>query len=241
MREREFDAYAAEYDALLEDPVRRRFAPGNTFFVSRKIEVILKLLRAAGRDPATLRWLDVGCGRGELLSGARAHFLEARGCDVSAGMLGHAPAVDVAMQPDPGRLPFEDGAFDFVTAVCVFHHVEPADRAGLLAEIKRVLAPDGLIMLVEHNPLNPVTRLIVSRAAVDRDARLLTGRSARRLFARERIEPLASRHFLLLPESLYSRFGAIERFLSRMPLAGQYAVLGRIRGREDVQYGGRQV
>jgi SAM-dependent methyltransferase len=234
MQDHEFDQYAAEYDALLDDPVRRRFAPGNTFFVTRKVEVILNLLRAAGRDPRTLGWLDVGCGRGELLKGARAHFKDVRGCDVSTGMLAHAAPVAVVAQPDPARLPFADGEFDFVTAVCVFHHVQPAARPALVAEMTRVLRPDGLMMIVEHNPLNPVTRLIVSRTPVDHDARLLSAGTVRRLFAQERIESIASEHFLLMPESLYARAGALERMLSRVPLGGQYAVLGKVRGREDV-------
>lgn len=235
MNEREFDAYAPEYDALLDDPLRRRFASGNTFFVTRKVEVILHLLHAARRDPKSLRWLDVGCGRGELLKAAQAHFDDVRGCDVSPAMLEHAAPVPVVVQPDPGRLPFDDAEFDLVTAVCVFHHVEPADRPALLSEMRRVLRPDGLAMIIEHNPINPATRVIVSRTPVDRDAQLLSAHVVRRLFTRGRIRPLASEHFLLLPESLYRRVGALERALSGLPLGGQYAVLGQ------VQNGGRQV
>jgi SAM-dependent methyltransferase len=230
MKDHEFDDYAAEYDALLDDPVRRRFAPGNTFFVTRKVEVILDLLRGAGRDPHTLRWLDVGCGRGELLKGARAHFSHVRGCDVSTAMLAHAAPIDVVVQQDPNRLPFGEGEFDFVTAVCVFHHVEPTGRPALLAEMTRVLSPGGVMMIIEHNPLNPVTRLIVSRTPVDQDAQLLSAAAVRRLFAHARIESVASEHFLLLPESLYRHASAIEHLCSRVPLGGQYAVLGKVRG-----------
>jgi SAM-dependent methyltransferase len=241
VKDREFDEYASEYDALLDDPVRRRFAPGNRFFVTRKVEVILELLGRAGRDPRAQRWLDVGCGRGELLKAARAHFKDVRGCDVSPGMLEHAAPVSVVVQTDPAKLPFADGGFDFVTAVCVFHHVEPPARPALLAEMTRVLAPGGLMLIVEHNPLNPVTRLIVSRTPVDQDARLLSARTVRRLFARQGIEPVASEHFLLLPEGIYRRLGALERLLSRAPLGGQYGVLGKVPGRAGSQNGGRQV
>jgi SAM-dependent methyltransferase len=228
MKDREFDAYASEYDALLDDPVRRRFAPDNSFFVTRKVDVILDVLRRVGRDPRGLRWLDVGCGRGELLKAARAHFKDLRGCDVSTAMLAHAAPVTVVAQPDPSKLPFAGGEFDFVTAVCVFHHVEPQARPALLAEIRRVLTADGLVLLIEHNPLNPATRVIVSRTPVDQDAQLLSARTARRLFRQERIVPLASEHFLLLPQSLYRRLGAVERVLSGVPFGGQYAVLGGI-------------
>lgn len=226
MKDREFDDYAPDYDALLDDPIRRRFARDNAFFVNRKVGVIVELLRRAGREPRALGWLDVGCGRGELLKAARAQFRDVRGCDVSPAMLEHAAPVAVVVQPDPAKLPFADGEFDLVSAVCVFHHVEPAARPALLAEMTRVLGPGGLLLIIEHNPLNPLTRLIVSRTPIDRDARLLSARAVRRLFADARIEALASEHFLLVPETLYRRLGAIERLLSRVPLGGQYAVLG---------------
>jgi SAM-dependent methyltransferase len=237
----EFDDYASDYDAMLDDPVRRRFARDNAFFVTRKVEVILEMLRGAGRDPRRLRWLDVGCGRGELLKAARAHFRDVRGCDVSTAMLAHAAPVTVVAQPDPSQLPFSGGEFDVVTAVCVFHHVEPQARPALLAEMRRVLTADGLVLLIEHNPLNPATRLIVSRTPIDRHAQLLSARRVRGLFRREQIVPLASEHFLLLPQSLYRRVGALERLLSAVPLGGQYAVLGRVGGSSRPQYGGRQV
>jgi SAM-dependent methyltransferase len=233
MKDHEFDAYASDYDDLLDDPLRRRFAQHNAFFVSRKVEVIRHLLHAAGRDPRTMRWLDVGCGRGELLKAAQSHFKGVCGCDVSAAMLDHAAPLPVVVQPDPARLPFGDGEFDLVTAVCVFHHVDPVGRPALLGEMTRVLGPEGLVMLVEHNPLNPVTRLIVSRTPVDHDAQLLTARAVRRLFARQRIEALATEHFLVLPEPLYARVGALERMLSGVPVGGQYAVIGKARRRED--------
>ena len=66
-----------------------------------------------------------------------------------------------------------------MTAVCVYHHVEPGDRAPLTAEIRRVLKPGGMLAIIEHNPLNPVTRAVVKRIPLDRDAQLLSAREAR--------------------------------------------------------------
>ncbi len=143
-------------------------------------------------------------------------------------MLAHAAPVAVVAQPDPARLPFADAEFDFVTAVCVFHHVEPAGRPALLAEMTRVLRPHGLMMIVEHNPLNPVTRLIVSRTPVDQDARLLSAGAVRRLFAQARIESIASE--ALPPDagiSLRARRRARADAVARPAAAGQYAVLGK--------------
>jgi ubiquinone/menaquinone biosynthesis C-methylase UbiE len=46
------------------------------------------------------------------------------------------------------RLPFEDGSFDFVVSTMVLCTVE--DPAAALAEIRRVLAPEGRLLFVEH-------------------------------------------------------------------------------------------
>ena len=48
-------------------------------------------------------------------------------------------------------------------------------------EAARVLRPGGVFAIIEHNPLNPATRLIVRRLPMDRNAILLGARETRRL------------------------------------------------------------
>ena len=42
---------------------------------------------------------------------------------------------------------FEDGYFDVVTMLAVFEHLEPGDIPRIIGEIKRVLRPDGVLIL----------------------------------------------------------------------------------------------
>ena len=140
----EFDEFANDYARLLSDPVRDRFAPGSKFFFTRKWELLLDYCSAMGVNPSGAAWLDVGCGRGELLGLGAGTFGRVSGCDISGGMLKHcAPGVETVVQTDPGVLPFGNGEFDLVTAVCVYHHVPPAGRKALTAELVRVLRPGG--------------------------------------------------------------------------------------------------
>src|SRR5271155_5094484 len=178
----EFDRYAEEYDKLLQDPIRDRFAPGSDFFFERKWLLLKEYMLSAQLEPRTASWLDVGCGRGELLQKGAGAFSEVCGCDVSPEMLDAPHGLNVVVQEDPTRLPYADQKFDLVTAVCVYHHVLPADRPGLTAEIARVLRPGGIACMIEHNPFNPVTRLIVSRTPVDADAQLLRAGTSEGLF-----------------------------------------------------------
>jgi ubiquinone/menaquinone biosynthesis C-methylase UbiE len=223
----EFDGYSAEgYSKLLEDPIRGRFA-GAGFFFERKLVLVREFYERYGMKTELANWLDVGCGEGTLLRMGKRYFREVAGCDVSAGMIQHCEGLNVQQQDSARQIPFKDGSFDLVTAICVYHHVEIADRPALTSEISRVLKSRGIFCVIEHNPLNPVTQLIVRRSPIDSRAHLLTARKVRRLARATRMEVLATRYFLYFPERFYSKMAATEAKLSGLPLGGQYAVFCR--------------
>jgi SAM-dependent methyltransferase len=225
----EFDGYASAYDELLADPARDHFARDPLHFHKRKWTLIQRLLKRAGAEASSLRWLDVGCGRGELLRLAGCHFAQAFGCDPSAAMLSSRGPFSVFQQRSFVELPFETASVDFVTAVCVFHHVHGEARVRLVEEIRRVVTPGGLCCVIEHNPWNPVTRGIVRRCPVDADAELLTARATRALLHAADFFSLTTDYFLFLPESLFLRWSLLETAVTPIPLGGQYGVLGRAR------------
>jgi len=220
----EFDAYAeGGYTKLLEDPLRGKFARP-AFFCERKLAVIRELHQLHGKQTDSARWLDVGCGEGELLKTGRRFFRDVAGCDVSAGMLQNCKGLNVKLQDSSRGIPFEDKSFDLITAVCVYHHVDINDRRALTADIYRALKPDGIFCVIEHNPLNILTQLIVRRSPIDANAHLLTAGNVRRLASSTRMAVLATRYFLYFPERLYLRLAGLEAKLSAIPIGGQYAV-----------------
>lgn len=224
--EPEFDRYAEKYRELMRDPIRDAFAAGSDFFHARKWWLLRDFLERRGALTKSWRWLDIGSGKGELLRLGREAFAQVAGCDLSAAMIEGCSDLPVRLQENPLALPFPDESFDFLTAVCVYHHVEPKDRAALTAEVRRVLAPGGVFAIIEHNPLNPATRLIVSRTPVDANAKLLTAGEAESLLRGTGLTPFEKSYFLYLPERLYRRFGIVEDWLKRIPGGGQYAVFG---------------
>jgi SAM-dependent methyltransferase len=223
----EFDSYAGNYDELLRDPVRDGFVKSTEFFHRRKWILIDEFLRRKALSPGKMAWLDVGCGKGELLTWGQSQFGRVAGCEPSAEMARGATGIEVRVQEAPDSLPFPDSSFDFATAVCVYHHVEEPNRAPLTREIRRVLRPNGTFCMIEHNPFNPVTRLIVSRSPVDVDAHLLSERRAK-YYAREGgLRHVESEYFLCLPEKYYDRFGRVEGIVKALPLGGQYAMFAQ--------------
>jgi ubiquinone/menaquinone biosynthesis C-methylase UbiE len=108
------------------------------------------------------RVLEVGCGPGD-----DARRLADRGHDVVAL---DVEAHDAWSLPSPGvtfveasaeRLPFPDAEFDAVMERDALHHVAEPGRA--LREMRRVLRPDGVAVIVECNRWNPLFYLHMTR------------------------------------------------------------------------------
>lgn len=97
------------------------------------------------------RILDVGCALGDFLVVAREAGWDTWGVEVSAwasdfarrhnGLRVHAGSLEEAG--------FPSGSFDVVTLYDVIEHAE--DPVGLLGEVRRVLAPGGLVHIVTPN------------------------------------------------------------------------------------------
>jgi SAM-dependent methyltransferase len=222
----EFDKYAGEYSKLLADPLRDRFAD-ETFFHERKLLLMREYFRREGWKPERRTWVDIGCGRGELLKLGRADFGLATGCDVSPEMLVGCAGLEVRRQVRDDVLPFADGFADLATAVCVYHHVPPAKRAAVTREALRILKPGGYFCIIEHNPLNPLTQAIVKRSPIDVDAQLLRAGETCRLLEGQNFRVEAVHYFLFFPKPLFPSVGFMEKALTWLPLGGQYAVFAR--------------
>lgn len=225
----EFDQYAPTYSSLLRDPIRDGFASQSDFFHRRKWMLIRDFLAHRKTTLSDLTWLDVGCGRGELLKVAGHKFARAVGCDPSAKMIESCAPVEIEHQDSPTELPFPDDAFDLVTAVCVYHHVHGDERMLLTRSIQRVLKPGGIFCLIEHNAWNPVTQLIVRRCPIDSDAELMTASRAAVVIRSANLEILETAYFLYFPERIFERLSRLENSLSGWPLGGQFATFCRKR------------
>jgi SAM-dependent methyltransferase len=223
----EFDRYARDYDELLRTSARERFVQDTRFYHLRKWSLLQDFFRKRSLDTSTMSWLDVGCGRGELLICGASSFRRVVGCDPSEGMLRDARGIEIFLQKEPSVLPFASENFDFVTAVCVYHHVAKPDRIPLTREVERVLRPNGVFCLIEHNPFNPVTQHIVRTCPIDVDARLLTPGSARRYLRAAGLKHMATEYFLFLPQKMYEIMRGVESAIKRFPMGGQYATFAR--------------
>ena len=100
----------------------------------------------AVRESSPRRFLDVGCGMGELAERVQRELgADVVAVDISPRMveLTRARGVD-AQVADVQALPFEDGSFDCVAANWVLYHVPDLDLG--VRELARVLRPGGRLV-----------------------------------------------------------------------------------------------
>jgi ubiquinone/menaquinone biosynthesis C-methylase UbiE len=101
--------------------------------------------------------LDLGCGDNTQLARYRTPRRQVWGADFHQHPQLKHPDWFRLLTPD-GRLPFNAGSFDGVTACWVMEHV--ADPHFFLAEIERVLRPGGFFIGITINGAHYVTWLI---------------------------------------------------------------------------------
>lgn len=175
-RSRAFEYEVSEgwLKAVFGRPVRRRRIPpehlqirvtgaaaGQFHLTGRRVaEQIAGILERGGRPLAThRRILDFGCGPGRVISALKDMHPEAElfGSDIDGEAIGWARAnlADVGdfrvNGPNP-PLPFADETFDLVYSISTFTHLPEDMQHGMLAELRRILKPSGVLLTTKLNP-----------------------------------------------------------------------------------------
>ena len=91
--------------------------------------------------------LDLGCGAG-MLALLKRKQVTLTGVDLSpeCSLAARRNGYDATFTAKLSRLPFPDASFDYVVSLDVLGHVGFEEKDQVLAEIKRVLRPDGVTM-----------------------------------------------------------------------------------------------
>jgi ubiquinone/menaquinone biosynthesis C-methylase UbiE len=220
----DFDQYDRQYQKLVEDSIS--FSGVNHDYVTRiKADLIVEVARRRFGDLKGRRVLDVGCGVGLTDRCLAGHAWQVSATDVSSKSIEQArqrnPNVSYVVG-DENRLPFEDSTFDVCFTICVMHHVPPEKWTTFLREMRRVLKPDGVAMVLEHNPFNPLTRLAVNRCPFDANAVLLSNNTLKRELSAAELKPLGTSFFLFTP---WERLRFLDRLLGWLPFGAQYCVV----------------
>jgi SAM-dependent methyltransferase len=239
----EFDSIANSYGNKRVKDLGKFGKYGDSAFLY-KAQFLKKLFK---KEPKSI--LDFGCGIGENIPYLHAQFKNTRlfGCDVSS------KSVEIAKEN------YEYCKFDVVDDVdglkiykdidCVFistvlHHIPPKEHNIWIDCLYNILSDDaglighggGTMCVFEHNMNNPVTKSVVTKSEIDKDATMLSAHYCKRLlqnvFCRTKIDGkelrLAGNGVKLKYTYFFPWrnwvFANIERMLYRVPFGAQYCV-----------------
>jgi len=224
----EFDKYKNTYQEEV-DKSTAFIGKGQEFFTQVKARHIVAITERHFTSPSSIDVLDIGCGVGLTDHFLTHHFDNFYGIDISTGGLEQAKKRNPTVKYQEGSaldIPFPNETFDFIFIICVMHHIPPKHWNDAMNEMRRVLRPNGCLVVFEHNPYNPLTRQAVSNCVFDKDAVLLSMKKLQNLLQKAHFSILEQEYILFFPfkNALFSR---IERFLTWCPLGAQHFVLGQ--------------
>ena len=236
----EFDAFATDYSGGMDNSVKALLGKSGEDFLDVKLQWLLRNIPGLRDSRADFTILDYGCGRGDLLRLMAKRGVTPRmlGSDISGGMLREGAKIwpselaplPIFMPQTEARVPCDSGVADLVLISSVLHHVPLAARPGVYAEIHRLLRPAGQVVVFEHNPLNPVTRYVVSHTPIDQNAILLGASEVRGGLNDLGFADISTDYIMFAPPRLRTIGAALDRMLRWLPLGAQYAVRARKRG-----------
>ena len=230
MNKPEFDKFADEYRSLHSQNI---LVSGEKpeYFSEYKIKDTARLVEKYGlkRD---LKILDFGSGVGNSVPFISKYFPAAKlTCvDVSERSLEIAKKrfPDMADYQIFGgqKLSFPAGLFDVVFTACVFHHIPVDEHMKIFDELHRVLGVGGMVIVFEHNPMNPLTVRAVNNCPFDENAVLVGARTLANRLLDSGFADVAIKYRVFFPNNLkFLRF--LETYIGWIPFGAQYYVVGR--------------
>lgn len=216
----EFDSYAGQYEELLAHSIKIS-GEKPEYFAAYKASYLSRLV------PSDIgRVLDYGCGIGMLSTQLKLQFPKAQvdGFDPSPGSLAR---VDSALRAQGSFQSMRDSLgskYDLIVMANVLHHVRPADRQTLVSDVASRLAPQGKLVVFEHNPFNVLMQWAVAQCVFDEDAILLRRKESAHYFHCAGLKA-SSDYIVFFPRWLH-RLRRLEPHLHWCPLGAQYVVVG---------------
>lgn len=223
-----FDDYVDNYQEKIQESID--FAGQDAdFFIRVKADMVKNLVKKYCDNLDTAKVLDVGSGVGMVDRYLVADIKNLYGVDIEEGVVNRAvvnnPGVKYSVY-NGELLPFEENTMDFTFAINVMHHVPVTLWQNFVNEMRRVLKPGGVAVVFEHNPLNPLTRRVVSKCEFDRDAVLLGHIKLSNIFIHSKLALTEDSYILFFPFN-GKLFRFVEKAFKWIPLGAQHYVIGK--------------
>jgi trans-aconitate methyltransferase len=230
---KEFDAIAKDYnDEIVENlGVFGKFRNSMLSYKAEYLSYIMPSFPSKKQNRYPQSILDYGCGVGMNIPYLRQYFPDSPlfGCDVSKESIRLAKSQIDYCQFDvietPRDLKIYEGKIDCVFISTVLHHIKPGEHKIWLKALCDTMKEGSYMVIFEHNILNPLTKRLVEKSEMDRDAIMLSARYCKtmiqEIFCSRKAVKLRYAYFFPWRNKVFT---AIEHKLSWLPLGAQYYV-----------------
>ncbi len=211
------------------------------YFVRVKSLHFLENIKKIYNSLSGLNCIDLGCGTAETSAYFQDAFKYTAGCDYSFGLLKFATQKGLKqiflINSLSEVLPFKENSFNVAVLFNMIHHIDSNEKLiQTLEGVYRILKKDGLIAIYEMNPLNPLTRYVISTNEIDRAVNLDGYRKSlypttfytwetRSIMKQCGFNIWGQQYLCFFPKFLSFLLPA-ERFLTKIPVGGLYSVFG---------------
>jgi SAM-dependent methyltransferase len=143
--------FANSYEDVIRAGAYAKLEFANTYYLAYRDLPALIAEHVTGT-----RALDFGCGTGRSTRVLRALGFSVIGIDISEDMLRNARALDpdgdYRLVPSGDLSQFAAGDFDLIVSMFTFDNIPGPAKAGIFAELRRLLRPTGIITSVVSSP-----------------------------------------------------------------------------------------
>ncbi len=215
-----------EYDEMLNKGISLS-GEDKFFFIRGRFNDLIKNIPT---EKKIKKILDFGCGVGDATVLMKQHFPEAEitGSDTASNAIEYARYKN----SECGKISYLEiknfqfkSEFDLCFVNGVFHHIPLDQRVSALKMIYDSLKPGGLFALFENNPLNPGTRMVMSRIPFDKDAITLTPNETQRMLTSNGFKIKIKPRFLFYFPKALAFLRPLEKLFIHIPLGAQYYFL----------------
>jgi SAM-dependent methyltransferase len=226
----DFNETKDSYRGAIDDSVGFTGAD-HAFFINEKGRMILEQAQARFGAGKKLQILDVGCGHGFVHPVLLDAGHDITGVEIAEEVLtlaGKANPRAHYLPYDGQALPVADASFDVVVTMCVVHHVPVPQWGDFLKELRRVVRPDGVVLIFEHNPLNPVVNYLFHHGfgGMDKGATMVGRGRLEKMLNKAGCSSVRSRYIFFTPFG-NPFFRWLDRVLAWLPLGAQYMTQAR--------------
>lgn len=221
-----FDKIVGDYANLINSTLA--ISGGNMleYFTAYKVYYLQEIIRTFVKRDNRIKMLDYGCGIG-ILSKAMFNAISGicvHGYDISEESINSIPQeLRVNGNIFTTDLKMLDRDYDIAVLSNVLHHVELTDRNFVLNNIRKRLKYKGLVIIIEHNMKNPLTRKSVIDCPFDQDAHMLTMQQTSQLLTDASFGKQLKRYITFFPPK-FAQFRRFDKYIGWIPLGAQYMI-----------------